>query len=63
MDETEAESCSSLMYYQLLDFCPLLVRCIHTVWLDSVSSIVQTVNTAQLEAKPPWMICVVYVVI
>lgn len=62
MDGTEAESPSSLMYCQLLDFCPLSVRCIDTVWADSESSIVQTANRAQLEAKLASLICVMYVV-
>ena len=51
MDKADAESSSGLMYYQLLDFCPLLVGCIDIVWVDRESSIVQTVNKAQLEAK------------
>lgn len=40
-----------LIYYQLLDFCLVVVRYIDTVRADSESSIVPVINTSQLEAK------------
>lgn len=61
MNGTEAESSSGLMYYQLLDFCPLSVGCIDTVWADSERSVVRAANGAQLEAKLASLIYVMYV--
>lgn len=49
------------MYYQLLDFCPLSVGCIDTVWADSERSVVRAANGAQLEAKLASLIYVMYV--
>lgn len=51
MDGAKAESSKGLIYYQLLDFCRVVVRYIDTVRADSESSIVQMINTSQLEAK------------
>ena len=61
MNETEAESSSSLMFYQLLDFCPLSVRCIDAVRADSERSAVRAAGGAQLEAKLASLIYVMYV--
>lgn len=51
MDGAKAESSKCLIYYQLLDFCRVVVRHIDTVRADSESSIVQMINTSQPGAK------------